>query len=60
MNPDDFDPPRPVLKPIDLQGMSVGDLKDYIASLENEIKRAETMIASKQAHRSGAENLFKF
>ncbi len=59
LNPDDLDPPRPVAKPVDLQGMSIGDLKAYIASLETEIKRAETMIAQKESHRSGAESLFK-
>lgn len=59
INPDDLDPPRPVAKPADLQGMSIGDLKAYIASLEAEIGRAEAMIAQKESHRSGAESLFK-
>lgn len=58
MNPDDLDPPRPVLKPVDLQMMSVGDLNAYILALQTEIKRAEAMIDSKQSHRSGAESLF--
>jgi len=60
INPDDIDPPRPTAKPADLEGMSIGDLNDYIASLEAEIARAQGMIDSKQAHRSGAEGLFKF
>lgn len=60
INPDDLDPPRPVAKPADLQGMSIQDLKKYIASLEVEIGRAQDMIASKEAHKSGAEGLFKF
>ena len=59
MNPDDLDPPRPVLKPLDLQQMSIGDLKTYITSLETEIGRARDMIAKKEAHRSGIEGLFK-
>ncbi len=58
INPDDLDPPRPVLKVLDMQPMSVGELKDYIASLESEIARAEQMIAKKQAHKSGIEGLF--
>jgi uncharacterized small protein (DUF1192 family) len=58
MNPDDLDPPRPVLKPLDLQPMSVAELKDYIASLEAEIERACGMIAKKEAHKSGIESLF--
>ncbi len=59
LNPDDLDPPRPVAKPADLQGMSISELKDYIASLEAEIGRAQNMIAQKESHRSGAEGLFK-
>jgi uncharacterized small protein (DUF1192 family) len=59
INPDDLDPPRPVAKPADLQMMSIGDLKDYITSLESEITRAEVMIKQKESHRSGADSLFK-
>ncbi|MGE4351425.1 MAG: DUF1192 domain-containing protein [Bdellovibrionales bacterium] len=58
MDTDDLDLPRPVLTPVDLQSMSVDDLRAYIASLENEIARADKMIESKLAHRSGAESLF--
>ena len=58
INPDDLDPPRPTLKPLDLQQMSVGELKDYIAALETEITRARDMIAKKEAHKSGIESLF--
>lgn len=58
INPDDLEPSRPVLKPLDLQQMSIGELKDYIASLHVEIDRAQDMIAKKEAHRSGIESLF--
>lgn len=58
LNPDDLDPPRPTLKPLDLQPMSVDELKDYIAALEAEIKRARDMIGKKEAHKSGIESLF--
>lgn len=57
INPDELEP-RPVLKPLDLQQMSVGELKTYIVSLEAEIARAEAMIAKKDAHKSGIESLF--
>lgn len=60
MTPDDLDPPRPVLKPVELQAMSISDLKAYIAALEIEIQRAAAMIASKQTHLSGADSLFRF
>lgn len=59
MNPDDLDPPRPVLKPLDLQTMSVGELKEYIASLEAEIERTRAMISKKESHRGDIESLFK-
>lgn len=58
VNPDELDPPRPTLKPLDLQQMSVSELKDYIGALEAEISRVEAMIKSKEAHKSGIESLF--
>ncbi|MDD2326487.1 MAG: DUF1192 domain-containing protein [Alphaproteobacteria bacterium] len=58
MDTDDLDPPRPVLQPLNLQSLSIEDLKGYIAALKAEMERAETMIASKQSHRSGVESLF--
>lgn len=58
MNPDDLEPLRPVLAPVDLQAMSVHELKDYILSLQAEIERAQNMIKAKEDHRSGAESLF--
>ena len=58
MNPDDLDPPRPVLKPLDLQIMSVAELNDYIFTLKAEIDRAQDTINEKLAHRAGAESLF--
>ena len=59
MNPDELEAPRPALKPVDLQQMSIADLHNYIAALDAEIGRAEEMIQKKEAHRSGIENLFK-
>jgi uncharacterized small protein (DUF1192 family) len=58
INPDELEPARPVLKPLDLQQMSVGELKEYIEALEAEIKRATDMIAKKETHKSGIETLF--
>ena len=55
---DDLEPQRKTLKPLDLQQMSVGELKDYIAALEAEIARAEDMIAKKESHKSGVDALF--
>jgi uncharacterized small protein (DUF1192 family) len=58
INPDDLDPPQPKKGLRDLQPMSIRELEEYIASLEEEIARADAMIAKKQAHKSGIEALF--
>lgn len=55
---DDLEPRRKLVKPLDLQQMSVGELENYIASLEAEIARAEDTIAKKEAHKSGVDALF--
>lgn len=60
INPDELDAPRPTAEVKNLESMSIQDLKNYILSLEQEINRAQSMIDSKQAHRSGADSLFKF
>ena len=59
MDTDDLEPvkKKPVLK--DLEIMSIEALKDYIAELTAEIRRAESMIASKEKARLGAESFFK-
>jgi uncharacterized small protein (DUF1192 family) len=59
MDTDDLDPikKKPIKK--DLTSISVGDLKEYIADLETEIKRAEAAIKTKDKARSGAESFFK-
>ena len=56
---DDLEPRQPAKKPEDLSGLSIEELKDYIALLQSEISRAETMIAAKEKHRAGVQGLFK-
>ena len=58
INPDEFEPQKKSAKPRDLNPMSIGELQDYIASLKEEIARAEAAIAKKEAHRSGIDALF--
>lgn len=58
INPDELDPLQPKAKPRDLQPLSVEELENYIAALEQEIQRADAMIAKKQAHKSGIDALF--
>jgi uncharacterized small protein (DUF1192 family) len=58
INPDELEPQRAPAKLRDLGPLSVGELKDYIAALEEEIARAEAAIAKKEAHRGGLDALF--
>jgi uncharacterized small protein (DUF1192 family) len=59
MDMEDLEPRRkaPALRELDT--LSIGELKDYIAELESEIARVKAKIAAKQAHLSGAGSLFK-
>ena len=59
MDLEDFEPRKVPPKPKDLTPLSVAELTEYIARLEAEIGRARAVIAAKQAHRSGADSLFK-
>jgi len=59
---EDDDLPRPRkrwIEPIQLDPLSVADLREYIAALQAEITRAETAIGGKQSHRTLAEGFFK-
>ena len=58
INPDELEPSPQKAKLRDLQPMSVQELENYIAALEQEIARADAMIAKKQAHKNGIEALF--
>lgn len=59
MDMDELEPRRKPaqLKPLD--PLSVGELEEYIQSLEAEIARAKAAIAAKQSHRAGADSIFK-
>ncbi len=59
MDTDSLEPPRLVLRPLDLGAQSVDELKAYIERLRAEISQAEAMIAKKQQHASAAAHLFK-
>ena len=58
INPDELEPSPQKAKLRDLQPMSVQELENYITALEQEIARADAMIAKKQAHKNGIEALF--
>jgi uncharacterized small protein (DUF1192 family) len=46
-------------KPLNLDDISVDDLKEYIAVLKAEIERVEAKIKAKQSHASAAAAFFK-
>ncbi|OYQ32481.1 DUF1192 domain-containing protein [Niveispirillum lacus] len=50
--------PKPT-KPVDLTGLSIGDLNDYIAALEAEIRRVRDTIREKQDVQAAAQAFFK-
>ena len=43
----------------DLTPLSIAELEDYIAAMEEEILRVREAIAAKRKQRGGAESLFK-
>jgi uncharacterized small protein (DUF1192 family) len=59
MEPEDLEPRKKPPKPKDLTPFSVEELNEYIAMLEAEIARARAAIGAKQAHRAGADSLFR-
>lgn len=59
MDTDDLEPQVPKLAPLDFDVMSVEQLQEYVASLKEEIARAEEAIAAKTSARGAAEAVFK-
>lgn len=59
INPDELDTKKPATKPRDLEPMSIEELEDYIAMLEQEIMRVDAMISKKNAHKQGIDALFR-
>lgn len=56
---DEMLPTKKPAKPMDLTGLSIGDLNDYIAALEAEITRVRTTIREKQNVQAAAQAFFK-
>lgn len=50
---------KPLVEPLNLEKLGIEELRRYIAGLQAEILRAEAEIGRKQAHRTGAEALFR-
>jgi len=49
----------PPAKPIDLESLSVEDLRERIEHLKAEITACEAELAKKQTHKSAADALFR-
>lgn len=45
--------------PAKMDGMSIDELQNYVAELNDEISRAENTIKSKQASQDAADSIFK-
>jgi uncharacterized small protein (DUF1192 family) len=56
---DDLDPRNAKKKPLNLDEMNIGDLKEYVTVLKAEIERVEAKIRAKEGHASAAASLFK-
>jgi uncharacterized small protein (DUF1192 family) len=56
---DDLDPRNAKKKPLNLDELNIGDLKEYVAALKAEIERVEAKIKAKQGHASAAASFFK-
>ncbi|MFY8095691.1 MAG: DUF1192 domain-containing protein [Niveispirillum sp.] len=56
---DELLPTKKPSRPVDLTGLSIGDLNDYIAALEAEILRVRTTIREKQDVQAAAQAFFK-
>jgi uncharacterized small protein (DUF1192 family) len=57
---DDLDPRNAKkAKPLNLDDMSVEDLKEYVDVLKGEIVRVEAKVKAKQSHASAASSFFK-
>lgn len=50
---------KPGFSPLKLDDMSVGELQDYIALLNDEIERVKADIAKKGSARAAADQFFK-
>jgi len=59
MDMDELEPRRKPVQLKPLEPLSIGELEEYVSSLEAEIARAKAVIAAKQSHRAGLDGLFK-
>ena len=55
----DLTPQKAPAKLRELDALSIGELEEYIAELEAEIRRVRADIDRKQRHREGVEGLFR-
>ena len=56
---DDLEPLKKKAQPMNLDPMSVDELREYITILKGEITRVEEKVKAKQSHASAAAMFFK-
>lgn len=56
---DDPEPRKPPMGPRNLEDMSVFELEDYTAELQDEIERVKQSIEKKKASQAAAASIFK-
>ena len=56
---DDLEPRNRPKKPKALDGMSIDELKQYVADLKDEIVRVEAAIKAMEAHKAAMDAMFK-
>ena len=59
INPDELEPQKTAVKPLDLGTLSIEELENYIKNLEAEIARARAKISAKEQHRAAASGFSK-
>lgn len=59
MEPEDLEPRKKAVKPVDLDVMGVEELNEYLAGLEAEVARVKAKIDSKKTYLDGAKSFFK-
>lgn len=59
MDPEELEPRSKAVPPKNLDVLSIEELRAYIGELQAEIERARAKIAAKEAHRTGAADLFR-
>ena len=59
MDAEDLEPRKAIIKPKDLDALSVTELEDYLGELEAEVVQVKAKIEQKRSYLDGAAAFFK-